>query len=568
MDEKTLELTQSEPTNRLLLTIREVLAGQVSENTLKELVEQRKAELVISSNDFRQKTASLPAELNLEAEAKAIQDSFSAYEEILNRLEQYLLNHNREILEQSDHALIEVTARFIKALSDFDQKYWMTGASVYPLINMLARVMEGLTGGTLTPEYLSATLDNIKNTYRQAIKDLKKIPQGDGRSIRQIEEIYQEALKILDDMHRQAEGKELALLEKSIKRLEVIQDRTEKAFQTYRSELYLTYPTASPFINLVLSAVKGIKEGYFTDDILKEATVILNRNYQEVLVEMEKTLALPIGDLTGNRPFSLIEEALSLERQYQESKNKELLSKMEAVLIQAAGELLEVTQTGELPNTAVCIQCRKGSPAREKVCIHCGAALPQIQEDDQGSTFQITEGGEENETEIKLAGVVLTDNFKRILDAVDGIIAQTITPDDFESTLNWMDTLLQVSFNELRNLPGIKADNYQNQEAAEIAKAGEELIDGTKSLLASGLVLAQNGIAEMRKYLENGAQEHLSQGLKIFWQGAGEISNARQIGENVNKLIRDEGQVAKVNFPQDQVETGAGMIEDSDNTIG
>jgi len=551
MEEKTIELTQSEPTNRLLQIIHEVQEGKNQESALKELVTQRKNELTVSRNDFLQKITNLPSELNLAGEAQAIQESFDAYEAILKQLEEYLENHNREILENSRQQLLEVTGRFIRALNDFDQKYWTAGATAYPLINMLTRIMEGIKNGTLYPEFLPVTLDNVKNTYKQALKDLKKMPQGDGRAIKQIEEIYLDAVKILEDLNRQAAERQFPQMERGIKKLEIIQDKTDKAFQTYRTELYLTYPTASPFINLALSAIKGIKENYFTDDILSEALVILKRNYQEMLKEMETLLELPSSELVKNRPFTLMEESFALGEQYQTSKNKELLLKMEPLLTQAAGELLEVTQTNELPNTTICIKCQKGNTGKEKICAHCGAILPLPQEDDQGSTFQITEG---EEAEIRLAGVVLTDNFKRILDAVDEIMEEKTSPEEFEATLNWMDTLLQISFNELRNLPRFKADNFREQDDFEQAKAGEELIDGTKELLGSGIVLAQNGLAEMRKFLEDGEREHLTNGLKVFWQGAGEISHARQIGENVTKLMRSDEQAPRELAPQQQPE--------------
>ncbi len=127
-------------------------------------------------------------------------------------------------------------------------------------------------------------------------------------------------------------------------------------------------------------------------------------------------------------------------------------------------------------------------------------------------------------------GTIISENLQKIQEGVKQIKDGIITPQEFATLLDWMETQLKQAEEELPRKPILESDTLPDaQEDPELALNQQHFIDTIDSLMKSGMEKINAGLQEMRLFLHDGIQTHLDNGLNILWHGAGEISLVQQL---------------------------------------
>jgi len=513
----------------LLKVALEVVEGKNEESQLQQMLQERRLGLKQSRDDFVQRMDyELQKNPDFAPEFAVVEQSLNNYEAALDEMQKYFLQKDISHLKYGVPSLIDATNKLLLAMSNLDAKYYYSGPSPFPHINLLRRLMENFKSNPSIAKDILFNLQNLEQMFRRLLNNIDNLPDPKLRSKKLIEAAYREILDCLTEMKISVEKGETENLPNGLIRLENAQQKINDAFSEHRHELYFEHPTKSPLVNLLINAINGTRQGCFSPDILPTTAEILEKDYREVKNEFSGAMGIAETDLTLQQPFSLMEDALALIRQYQTETNPELLNKSEALLMEAADEFWKLSKFAGEVSEIFCINCGKLNPPNQKACIQCENPFPFPDEDINSSTFQISEG---QATGIVVNGVAITENFKTILETVDKMYRDELSLNEFETTLNWMEQLLLQASHEVKKVPTINPEKYpQAKDQAENAK---QQVDATKILLTCGLETARQGIDTMRNYLKDENKEYLVEGLKEFWQGAREITQIKQLSRNM-----------------------------------
>lgn len=521
--------TRSNPTNLLLQAALEVVEEKNEDSQLRQLLGERKADLKKSRDDFlKRMNSGRPRERFFAAELAAVAEGLNDYEAALDEMQKYFSQKDTAHLKYGVPRLIDAANKLLSAMSNLDAQYY-SGPSPFPQINLLNRLFEDLKNDPAIGDEILLYLQSLEAMFRRSLDNLKNLPPPEPRSRKTLETAYRSTLDCLAEIKISLPQGEAGNLSNGLIRLENDLQKIDDAFKEQRQELFFARPTQSPYVNLVLNAIEGTRRGNFSPDILPEASKILAGEYRQVRSGFASSAGVPETQIARQEPFSLMEEALELLARYQTEPEALLLDKSKALLTEAAEQFFALNRFEGVITEIFCAQCGRLNPPNQRNCLQCGQPFPEPDEDPNSSTFQIAEG---QESEWALGGVPLTENFKKILETVDDMYQEKITPREFTAVLNWMESLLQQAAHELQGVSAIRPEKYPHQAEAQ-AQSAKETVDSVKNLLSCGLETARQGLDILKNYLPEKNREYLVEGLKTFWQGAREITQAQRFSQNL-----------------------------------
>jgi hypothetical protein len=551
--------TPSTQTNILIMMCGDVLEGKRQPQEIADFVEERKKNLEAARLDFANRIKQEGEEFAVEfdAEIKNINLSFEEYRKALREIEFYFSDLNKSHLESGTKMLVEATQKMILAMQMFESRYVAGRPTKFPFLNVLINSCAALKEGRLTENIFKQMAANAKKLFSEALRDTDKFtkPEVQG-AMALLRQGYQEFIAGVEELEQYLADKNEEHFEQGLKIITDSQNLLEQGFQEYQKN-FQSAPTPSPFANLVLNAVEGIKNKIYTKEILAESLNILQEVFNKMKAEFDQYTHMKIDSVPIRQEMSKVlrifdehQEAVDLIKGYLVKENMEELEQGAERLRVAAIELNQSHEKfmslAEESKRVFCLQCHQVNLVSDKVCKKCGAVLPKMTEAEV-STFQMKEGegfvGEGGE-------IVITENLKRVIDAANDVADHKISLEEFKGVLDWMGGILEEAQLKLKSpILNLNVDNIPEDQKGQFEK-GKELVEETKTLFAEGLNNFNAGLARMRYYIEEQNKEHLIEGLRIIWQASQQLYQVQQIGD----LAKEASKEKEIKEPKEEAE--------------
>jgi hypothetical protein len=281
-------------------------------------------------------------------------------------------------------------------------------------------------------------------------------------------------------------------------------------------EQRLPQHSRAPYVNELLRIAQGVIRGDFPAEELKERLVKMvghwEKSYEDFRVlrlgkpdsvESEEK----VGDLAEQ--YEVMGEALrTMIGALDERNMKKLQTGMAA--LRNAGEIMMdffdyIERKMQPPPHRICLRCGTENPPDAKLCSSCHFAIPDFAEKEEApSSVSFVEGAE------KGGSTIVPMNLVKLQESVLGLRDGTCTEDEFAKVLSWLEGKACEGRRQLASFEKPEAFDSPEEEEAYL-RAGE--------LLEGAALDLDEGLAELRRYLGDKNEAHLSAGLERCFRG-------------------------------------------------
>lgn len=534
--------TPSQPTNVLISLATQLLEG---EDVSEQFDEKLSAQVALVESELElvpQRAKDRGPEFieHIPELYDSLVEHMQLYYEGLTELGAYLdVEEDEEgdpqCLEAGIARLLEVTGPLVELQDAYGRAFAAFGPSRFPMVNALDRLLGAYRQDSDEhQEELVNVLGMMKHSIEQS---LDVIPEGEVGS-EDARSGYQKAHAILCKLEK--EHKDHSTHEGHITKL------GEALFQieTGDEELRLSLqegPTSMPAANIFINTARKALAGKLPKEAVPPALAAYVGHVAENWGAIEKELEKPIDSATIQDELPNTMELVDAHEDIMERLQEAYDAGFEAEAVEEGiTDLIEVVElfktsaqvfieAASREGQRVCVSCGRGNPRTNRVCEACGAAMPNIVDDEQSdSTFELSEhGGLEDDPN----RMVMTTNLARLFKACEDVEAGEIDAAEFEATLRWADNLL-----DQMSKGGKKLEAELNQMSAgaeERPEQHEELATLTEVLgfFEEGIDEWEAGLLEMARFLDEPDGRYLKSGMKRVWEGASAIHRCKLIGD-------------------------------------
>lgn len=560
------EPTRSQHTNRLIALCKEVASGETDAQDLHRYLDERRSGLEAARSDFVSRAQKEGEAFNVafRQDIEAVLETFAAYGRAMDEIGHFFDDHDPRHLVTGAQALVEVTPELLAALENYESKFVVAGPTQFPMLNILLRYVPEVKAGRIPGDELKTMLQGAAETFSKALADLEASPQKSDPGIPERISAFQRLVEGLTTMQRYFADADAGNLDRGLEIVEEAHHLIAEALQKYQQATFTGGPTSSPMANWVIAAARGVEEGKYPPQILREAVEWMQGETRKVRMGFEQTASSPTTStaIQDELPrtleaFDLLDEALARLHSVSESGSREALDRGLADLQGAVLRLHEsqstYNQIGEREGKVVCPQCQRANAPGNRRCEQCGMTLPRVMDEAYSagalSTFELRESqpgpGAEDE-------MVMTTNLQRLFQAAEAVHARQIQDEEFMEIVDWAEGLLEEGEQQMSALPTLDTQTDVPDEERAAFEEQKRLAEETTALLARGIEEFRAGLGLMRDFLDSRDQAVMVQGIRSVWDGARKIHQCQRMGEMVAGL--DEGEEGASPRRTDEVE--------------
>lgn len=548
--------TRSEQTNQLIDLCQGVLDGRGSLEAMTQFLSQREEGLAQARADYLKNVSDEGERFAIEW-ADSIQlvvDGFDLYAAALATVRSYLSNQRPEALRQGIEELTRATERLLLALDFYDNRYMTTGPSDAPFINTLYRATEAVSRGEMPRENFQRLMAETHSFAERCIEELaaKAPPEIPADAVDRIRVGYQQFLDAIIEIEKFLTDSDHAHFQTGIAMAEQSQAAMKDGLETWRKESFEAGPTTSPIANTYVQAAAMMKQGKLDRAFFEQSLDRLDQHLNEVRRGFESLCRVPTESALIQEEiprvleaFDTHEEANAAYRRFLTSNNPADLDEGTEKLIAAMRQLDEskvaLDRQSEQQGKIMCPRCFVANESYARVCASCGAGLPRVEHlQEKSSTFDMGEGGQVDADQ----EVVITENMARLIKESNLVLEGKITPEEYESTLQWMEGLLDNGERGLAAQPYVNPQAFPESERKKV-EYESRLVEETKDMLREGIENARLGVQELRGFLVDGDQQHLIDGLRTLFEAQRQVYQVQRIGEvAARSIVSEEGPVS------------------------
>lgn len=568
MEEKP---TLSPQSNRLLEMCQGLLDGDKTPEELSSLLEEMYEGLEKARNDFVSQYEAQDEEYaqKMADEMELVLASFEDYHAALDKISAYFSDNNTNHIVEGMEMIIQATNAMLDMLTVYESKSLQIGPTSFPILNMLILLSDGFKKGDIPEDEFRFMIYNASQFFHKMIDEAESYDREKAKdAIETLKSGYEKFILGLEKLDEGAETHNDLLIDDGLEIIRESQEIIKSGYDKFNEEMFMAGPTESPFTNILISTIEGVREGHFPKELLAENLAKYQEHMDDLRIDVEGISSLPIEneEITEELPktiqaFDISDEACDLIRQYLQDDNMAHLESAVEKLKKSTRMLKEshekYEEIGEREGKIACVKCGNLNDSMNNVCSSCGAILPKIVgEAVGGSTFAIGESGEIGAGDYE--DFVMTENFKKLVDDSARVRDGKITIEEYNKTLDWMENLLLQGLKKAEHPPVINLETIPEEareEAAEQKKMAEETIE----LLREGINEFLGAIGELRLFQEDQDVEHLRTGLQIGLEASIKLQQVQKIGEIA------EAELAKIEAEEsEKTEEGLGYISQTD----
>lgn len=511
--------TPSPLCNHLLEQARLRLKGQLSEDELREGVGTALASL----EQAREQTiGNLENNGADEAVIDAFERSFEEMQIALEDLDDFASNATEDNHENVRASLIRAASATVFAMTALQQAQYQDGPSDMPLFNALFRMKEGYLEGGVDAASLQQALSGIVEMTKKAIEELlqaegEQPPQRDG-----LVRAYEEQIESLELVDKTVEAGDKSRLNSVFEKLLVTSNQVKEAMGSLNLAMMSVGPCRLSRTNVLLSAADTFYKGAIGPEVFAEAIEAFESHLREERDAFQEMTVVPNTsqavqqEVEGARAaYEMHEDALALFSEVLEGETEPAdFEKAKKLLIKASEKLSDhreaLIEIGENEGKVSCVRCGTKNEPGSKVCISCGAQLPQ-----QASMASSTLSVQENDGAAVAGGeLVITSNLEKLFNAVNAIDEGRSTDEEFEAVLVWMDGLLTNAQATMPEVPDLTPPSHFEEDAVKNIELVAEDLHEQRDLMLAGMAEFQAALGTLQSYFETRTQETLIRGVQ------------------------------------------------------
>lgn len=421
-----------------------------------------------------------------------------------------------------------------------------------PHLNETIKTAEGVLDGTVPPADLKKSLKKLNDLRRQMVwvfrhqlrfqektsvltRELPRIEENFRNLKAGIEKIYQYFSEPKEEHIRTGLKSARESFEALFASFDALKDE-EKTWKVY---------SRSPYLNELMRVGFGVIKGTIAPEAFKERLEEMITFQNRFISQFENMSPLPAEVKVFNEKKESIKKALARYRQGLEEaklyfKDKELrhIKKGLEEAAEATEKLFSyqeaLLKAAESSRERPCFRCGAQNPVAAKFCIKCNAILPPLPKMPE-STFELRQ---DEAGFVRSTGHALTENTKRLIDAVEGVQNGTVTLEKFKTFIESMQEKAKQAIREKARL-SIPSQIREQEDREVFLKVGRSL--------DAGLQEFQSGIERISLYLKDRDPGHLTVGLEAALSGADRLyqvqvtveglKKARECGQSMRDLL-------------------------------
>lgn len=531
------------PLEKIRFGLMVAIGGEDPTATLAEIASQR----VVIDREIREvpeRAKSLGDEFwERSAEVReALMDSLTRYAQWLDKATAALRSEDTaasmELHDESQDLLPQLT----EALENYSRAFASFGPFDSAMTNSLWRLAAGIREGALVPTTWQEYLAYFQGELAIKVKALTSLDLP-GRTY--LLEGYSDALKALNMLH--GEGWKDGLQEI----LERLDDKLSPAesLEQVLARGAAGEDTRIPATNVLLAVMRAPK-GSVDEGQIMSVLDDYNEIVEGYLQTFEQAVARPThSDLIREeipRTLDTIDDHFLLIENLNDLLEDEALEQMEELLqkiADSANRLIDSRQVYEVAALhqahKACPACARSNPPENQYCEACGQELPQADKTGRpaSSTFSVMSGpiSEENRA------AEMTENVARLFQACDDVAVAKISKDEFGQELQLAVDNLKEFMGQYENMVNIALDqSLFSPEEWESWRANHlpHLEDLAISYYA-GIEDLRAGLVSMETFLTDPKENHLIEGIRLYWQGIQAIHRGKLGLEAHTKMLDD-----------------------------
>jgi hypothetical protein len=554
MDKPTL----SPQSNKLLEMCAGLLDNKVNAEDLWDFMEEMYEGLERARSEFIEQFEKQTHEFKekIIQEADLVLISFDNYLEGLDCLNQYFQTKNVEDIRQGMQIIISATGDMLNGLTNYEAKSLQLGPTSFPILNMLILLSDGYKSGSVTKDEFRFMINNSEIFFNKMVEEAESYQGTDGRdAINMLREGYCKFLEGLQNLSDGVEKDNELLIEDGLQIIQDSQELIKIGYTMYNEEMFLSGPTDSPITNLLISTIKGVREGTFPKELLAENLQRYQQHMNTIRADFEAASRIPLDEEVEEEVVKTLnaldvsDEACEEIRAFLQSGNAQLLERAfqklstSTDMLKATSEVFDDINSRE--GKIACVKCGAFNEPINNNCVKCKAVLTKIPGQDS-TTFAVGENGE-----IRLedgSEFVMTENLYILLEGAEKVINKKAPFEEFTPILDWMEGLLNSTYEESKSIPSIRLDTLPNSNTP-IHQHYMKIAEDTVGLLQLGLEEFIDAIQEMRQFQHDGDMMHFRIGIEgvleatkklQFVQRIGEISGGETVYDSVEETPYDE----------------------------
>lgn len=544
--------TLSPQSNRLIELCEAVMTGQADAEQLTGLLDEMSQGLDKAREDFITQ-ANQQGENYLEQmqeEMKLVLESFDEYQAGLDEISLYLQGRNIQHIKNGVAVIIEATNHILDFLTVYEAKSLQMGPTSFPILNMLILLTDTFKRGEVQEDELRFMIYNASQFFTKILDELEGY-EGDQAtsSIETLKEGYGKFMEGLEKLDEGVQDHNDLIIDDALEIIRVSQQTMRDGYSRFGEEMFLDKPTKSKWSNMIINTIDGFKKNIFPQDVLMENLTKYQEEMRSLRINIEGLLSIPHENpsIDAEAPrteqaLDLIDEGIDEVKMYFQDNNTAHFDSAIKKIIEGTDLLQESKEVyddiGDREGKVACIRCGHLNEPTVNSCVKCNAMLPKVITGMQ-STFQVGEAGQIDSG--REQEFVMTENFKKIVDACASVRDGLISFDEFNKTLKWMENNVAMQENILANgQTTINVDSFAPEDR-ELALQQKQLVDDTMDLLKEGIEDVKNGLANLRLYPSDEDVEHLRVGLELMVEGSIKVHQVEKVSELAEKEMAKLG---------------------------
>ncbi len=535
-------LASSPQTQEIVDLCLRVLSEPNLQKELREKAQDRLDEMQRVEDSFFAGVDAQGAEFyqSLRAHIERVEEQFRAYGDALEDL---LEDHNEAA--SIAYELAEASQGMRAAMSAYEEAYLSRGPDRFPVVNLFRNVIEGVISGRMAPTLQHATCDRYQAFYGSAVQEIEDSKAGERPGIDERKQAYITILTVIDELRQ---VNELEKLEPLLNRFNEAHLTLENVFDTFHRQELTEGPSQSANINALVKAAEGVLEGTYEPSILEAMAQSLLDLTQNNLASMRNLGRNKIDSEVVSEELERmieaveeIEDALTFLLDFAQGTAKNTQEAREAIedLIDSGDALVESSQIIEDLQKVTCVQCQTKQEKGSRVCVSCGAVLPQQAEDQSygtaDSTFQILEGVAADDLD---RDEVMTDVMQELFQACDDFMNGQLKAVALQELVGHHLALAQQAQQKLDTLRTPSIPTEATPEDREVAEDFVGLAEDALDLLTQGIEQCLSGLSAMKAAAPIDDLETLRAGLREYYEGQQRMWQVRRLERQLDDYIQ------------------------------
>lgn len=477
---------------------------------------------------------------SLRTSIERVEEQFRAYGDALEALLEDDVDTASVAFE-----LAEASQGMRASMGAYEEAYLSRGPDRYPVVNLFRNVIEGVLDGKMAQNLQTATCDRFQTFYAAAVKEIEESKAGERPGIDERKQAYLTILSVIEELRGVTE---LDKLEPLLGRLSEAHATLENVFDTFHRQELAEGPSQSANINALVKAAEGVLKGDFEPSVLEAMAQSLLDLTQQNLASMKNLGRNKIESEVVSEELERmieaveeIEDALTFLLDFSQGVTKNVKEAREAIedLIDSGDALVESSTIVEDLQKVTCIQCQTKQEKGSRVCVACGAVLPQ-QAGDQNfgaadSTFQVLEGVTADDLD---RDEVMTDVMQELFQACEDFINGQVKAAALQEIIARHLILAQQAQQKLDALrtPSIPTD--ATPEDRDVAEDFVGLAEDALDLLTQGIEQCLSGLSAMKKAAPVDDLETLRSGMREYYEGQQRMWQVRRLERQLDDYIQ------------------------------